>query len=40
MRKFIVAVIIAVVLIMSGISVTSFSTGQLTSVAWADDGGG
>ncbi len=38
MRKIIVALFISAAFIMSGISVTTFSTGQLTSSAWANGG--
>jgi hypothetical protein len=39
MRKAIVALLISVTFILSGISATTFSTGQLTDNAWAEDGG-
>ena len=38
MRKMLIAMIISVAFIMSGISVTTFSTGQFASSAWADSG--
>ena len=38
MRKIIVALIIAAALVVSGVSVTTFSAGQLTSSVWAEDG--
>ena len=38
MRKIITALMISAALIMSGVSVTTFSTGQLTSSAWAEGG--
>ncbi len=37
-RKIIVALVISAALIVSGVSVTTFSTGQLTGSAWADGG--
>jgi len=40
MRKLIVAVIISIAFIMSGVSVATFSTGQLTSSVWAEGDGG
>jgi len=38
MRQIIMALIISAGIIVSGISVTTFSTGQLTSIAWANGG--
>ena len=40
MRKLIVALMLSAALIMSGVSVATFSTGQLGNVVWAegDDG--
>ena len=38
MRKTIMALMLSAALIMSGISVTTFSTGQLTMTAWANGG--
>jgi hypothetical protein len=38
MRKIIMALAISTALLMSGISVTSFSIGQFASSAWAEDG--
>ena len=40
MRKIIVAFMIAAALVVSGVSVTTFSSGQLTGNAWAEDGDG
>ena len=40
MRKLIIALMISAVLIVSGISATSFSSGQLTHSVWAEGGGG
>jgi hypothetical protein len=41
MRKLIIALMLSVALIVSGISATTFSSGELTSSVWADgDGGG
>jgi len=40
MRKLIIALMLSAALIVSGISTTTFSTGQLMSYAWADGGGG
>jgi hypothetical protein len=40
MRKLITALMISAALIVSGISATTFSTGQLTSIACADGGDG
>ena len=40
MRKIIVALMISAAFIMSGISVTTFSTGKITSSVWACGGGG
>jgi hypothetical protein len=39
MRKILVAFVISAAFIMSGISVTTFSTGQITSSVWANGGG-
>jgi hypothetical protein len=39
MRKLMIAVIISAAFIISGISATTFSAGQLTSTAAADAGG-
>jgi hypothetical protein len=39
MRKIIVALLIAAAVVFSGVSATSFATGQLTSQAWADGAG-
>jgi hypothetical protein len=36
MRKMIMALILSAAFIMSGISVTTFSTGQLTMTTWAN----
>jgi hypothetical protein len=38
MRKTIMALMLSAALIMSGISVTTFCTGQLTMTAWANGG--
>jgi hypothetical protein len=38
MRKIIVALIISAALVMSGISVTTLTGGQITGSAWAEDG--
>jgi hypothetical protein len=38
MGKIIMALAISSALIMSGISVTTFSSGQFASSAWAEDG--
>jgi hypothetical protein len=41
MRKLIIALMISAAFIVSGISATTFTSGQLTSSVWADgDGGG
>jgi hypothetical protein len=39
MRKAIIALIISATFVISGISATTFSTGQLTNNVWAEDGG-
>jgi hypothetical protein len=39
MRKLMIAVMISAAFIISGISATTFSSGQLTSGAWAESGG-
>jgi hypothetical protein len=39
-RKAIIALMISVAFIISGISATTFSSGQLTTSVWADAGGG
>jgi hypothetical protein len=38
MRKLIIALMISAALIVSGISATSFSSGQITTSAWAESG--
>jgi hypothetical protein len=38
MRKLIIALMISAAFIMSGISATTFSSGQTTTSAWAEDG--
>jgi hypothetical protein len=38
MRKMIMALMLSAAFIMSGISVTTFSNGQLTMTAWANGG--
>jgi ABC-type transport system involved in multi-copper enzyme maturation permease subunit len=38
MRKIIAAILISAALIVSGLSTTTFSSGQLTSSAWAEGG--
>jgi hypothetical protein len=40
MRKLIIALIISAAFIVSGVSATTFSSGQLTSSVWAGNGGG
>lgn len=40
MRKIIVALMISAAFIMSGVSATTFSTGQIISSVWAEGGGG
>jgi hypothetical protein len=39
MRQIIVALLIATAFVLSGVSVTTLATGQLTNSAWADGGG-
>jgi hypothetical protein len=39
MRKLIIALTISLALIVSGISTTTFSSGELTSSVWASGGG-
>jgi hypothetical protein len=39
MRKVIMALVISAAFIVSGISATAFSTGQLTGSVWAEAGG-
>jgi hypothetical protein len=39
MRKVILALLISAAFIVSGISATTFSTGQITSSVWADGAG-
>jgi hypothetical protein len=39
MHKIVITVMISAALIMSGISATTLSSGQLTSSVWAEDGG-
>jgi hypothetical protein len=39
MRKLIIALTISLALIVSGISTTTFSSGELTSSVWANGGG-
>jgi hypothetical protein len=39
MRKMIIALILSAAFIISGISATTFSAGQLTGSVWAEDGG-
>ncbi|HXH12863.1 MAG TPA: hypothetical protein VNP04_24220 [Alphaproteobacteria bacterium] len=39
MRKIIVALLISAAVVLSGVSVTTFATGQLTSGVWAEGGG-
>jgi hypothetical protein len=39
MRKLMIAVIISAAFIISGISATTFSAGQLSESAWAEGGG-
>jgi hypothetical protein len=38
MRKLIIALMISAALIVSGISATSFSSGQITTSVWAESG--
>jgi hypothetical protein len=40
MRKLVIALMISAAFIVSGLSATTFSTGQSTASAWAEDGGG
>jgi hypothetical protein len=40
MRKMIMALLISAAFVISGVSATTFSTGQLTSSVWACGGGG
>jgi hypothetical protein len=40
MRKILVALMISAAFIMSGISATTFSTGQIANSVWAEGGGG
>jgi hypothetical protein len=40
MRKMIMALLISAAFVVSGISATTFSTGQLTGNVWASGGGG
>jgi hypothetical protein len=39
MRRVIIALVISAVVVMSGISATTFTSGQLTSSVWASGGG-
>jgi hypothetical protein len=39
MRKIIAILIVSAAFIVSGISATTFSSAQLTSSVWAEDGG-
>jgi len=39
MRKVLVTFLITAMVIMVGVAVSTFSTGQLGSTAWADEGG-
>jgi hypothetical protein len=39
MRRVIIALVISAVVVMSGISATAFTSGQLTSSVWASGGG-
>jgi hypothetical protein len=39
-RKIIIALMISAAFIVSGLSTTTFSSGQLTASVWADDGCG
>jgi hypothetical protein len=38
MRKLIIALMISAAIIISGISATTFSSGQITTSAWAEGG--
>jgi hypothetical protein len=38
MRKLIIALVISATFIVSGISATTFSSGQITASAWAENG--
>ena len=38
-RKVIIALMISAAIIVSGLSTTTFSTGQLTNIAWGEGGG-
>jgi hypothetical protein len=40
MRKLIIALMISAAFIVSGISTTTFSSGELTGSVWAEEGGG
>jgi hypothetical protein len=40
MRKVIIALILSAAFIVSGVSMTTFTSGQLTPSIWADGGGG
>jgi hypothetical protein len=40
MRKLIIALVISAAFILSGVSATTFTSGQFTSIASADGGGG
>lgn len=40
MRKVIIALLISAAFIVSGVSVATFSTGQLIGHVWAEGGGG
>jgi hypothetical protein len=40
MRKIIAALLISAAFILSGVSVTTFATGQLSTSAWAEGGAG
>lgn len=39
MRKIIATLLIAAAVVLSGVSVTTFATGQVTESAWAEGGG-
>jgi hypothetical protein len=38
MRKFIIALIVSAAVIVSGVSITTFTSGELTGSAWAEGG--
>jgi hypothetical protein len=38
MRKFIIALVVSAAVIVSGVSITTFTSGELTGSAWAEGG--